>query len=194
MHLSVPSSEKTSSWSAMAGFSPGWGLRYPQGGCHEAAAAMLWEGHSGLAVGWSFSSKIPAISQKSSLKRKYCKEELASCLDYLVHAPHMAVGTTHIWKLYDPASISGLTGRQHAVLIWLFKLPAPVLKLDSSLSPGMLGEVQEAINESFWILSEEAENGAMWESKTAKRRKGMNPGVETISIHQDGDMATNQRF
>lgn len=116
-------------------------LRYPQGGCHEAAAAMLWEGHSGLAVGWSFSSKILAISQKNSLRRKYCKGELASCLDYLVRAPHMAVGLTHIWKLHDPASTSGLTGRQQAVLMWLFELPTPVLKLASSLVPGMLGEV-----------------------------------------------------
>lgn len=39
----------------------------------------------------------------------------------------------------------------------------------------------------------EAENRAMWESKTVKRRKGMKPGVETISPHQDGDKATKQK-
>lgn len=53
--------------------------------------------------------------------------------------------------------------------------------------------LQEAINKSFRILGE-AENGAMWESETVKRRKGMKPGVETISIHQDADMATKQKF
>lgn len=105
-------------------------LRYPLGGCHNTAAMQCSE----LAVGWSFSSTIPAISQKSSLRRKYCKGELASCLDYLLWA-------WHTWNY--------MTQHQHLNLLegnmqcWWDCLNFPHLpwKLASSLLPGTLGEV-----------------------------------------------------
>ena len=99
------------------------------------------EGILGWAAGWSFSSKIPATAQQSSPRRKCYKGELTSCLAVMIRFVLRAQPGQ--WRAFekwcDPALTPKPAGRQRAMPVRLWQLPAPAFNTARGLPPGIPG-------------------------------------------------------